>query len=71
MKKSTVVISQDKPVELTSTKFGANINVTAFNVDYIAQREPELVTELYKLYEKAKSLQKKKPIHRFEERFSK
>lgn len=69
MKKTTVTIKEDKPVSLASTAYGSKLNVTAFNIDFIAERDPGIVKEIHSIYERVKTISTKPPQYPFESRF--
>lgn len=54
-----LTVYQDSPISISSTVFGANLNCIAFNADYIGRKNPDLVRELFELYEKCKKLRSK------------
>lgn len=69
MKKTTITIKENNPVSLASTVHGSKLNVTAFNIDFIAERDPEIVKEIHNIYEKVKTISTKPPQYPFESRF--
>lgn len=59
--KSQISIQSDSSTAATSSAMGANINALAFNIDLIAQKNPNLAIEILKLYEKAKAIKPNDP----------
>jgi len=68
-KVTKLTVREDSAVKLASQDTGSNLNITAFNIDYIATRNPKLVQEVYKLYKKVQKVEKLPPTHKFRERF--
>jgi len=54
-----ISVYEDLPTSVSSTAYSANLDCFAFNVGYIAKRNPKLVQELISLYEQCKKLRSK------------
>lgn len=55
-KTTKITVYEDMPTSVSSSLYGANLDCFAFNVGYIAQRNPNLANQLIELYEKCKKL---------------
>ena len=56
-----VAVHEDSPTGIAGTMFRANVNVLAFNLDFIGARKPLLSAELMELYYQAKQLKSDDP----------
>lgn len=65
-----VTVHRDSPVAITSEAYGANVGALAFNLTYIAQRNPELALTLMEVYKQARELRDVEPLDRNDERFT-
>jgi hypothetical protein len=56
-KDTKLTIHEDRSMAITSSAHGANIDAVGFDIVFIAMRNPEIATELMKLYAKANKVQ--------------
>ena len=54
-------IREDRPTALSSSAHGANLDAVAFNLAFIALRNPKLAVELLKLYDRAHQIKENDP----------
>lgn len=54
-----ISVYQDYPTSISSRAYGANLDCFAFNVGFIASKNPRLAEELVELYNKCKKLGEK------------
>lgn len=59
---SKIKVSENFPVGSSSKWLGANVNAFAFNLDFIAQRDPNLAQSLLELADQAMDLFDKEPL---------
>ncbi|MEC3974886.1 hypothetical protein [Amycolatopsis sp. H20-H5] len=52
-----ITVSSDFPTASSSSLHGANLDAIAFNMDFIARRDPQLATELLRVWRKAKQIE--------------
>lgn len=62
-KESQITIKSDKAAGISSRAHGANIDGVAFNLEFIASKNPVLATTIMKLYEEAAALSADDPSH--------
>jgi len=51
-----ITIKPDSPIAISSSALGANINAIGFNIDLIANKNPNLAIAIMSLYEQAKNI---------------
>lgn len=56
VKKTKVTVTEDFPTSISSSIYGANLDVIAFNMSFIAKQKPELVPKIIQVYEVAHKL---------------
>lgn len=54
-----ITVRENYPVSISSSMYGANLNVLAFNMDYIGRINPWLATQVVDLFKQAKKLRRK------------
>lgn len=64
-----VTVRGDYPTSITSVMYGANIDVLAFNHDFIMKRDPALGIQILELYKKARDLADKRPLSKNSSKF--
>lgn len=57
-----ITIKSDKPIAISSSTLGANINALGFNIDLIASKNPNLAIAIMGLYEQAKNIHSDDPV---------
>lgn len=58
MSKTTkVTIYSDRPVSVSSSVNGANVDSICFSMAYIVEKDPKLAKKIIKLFEKAKEIE--------------
>ena len=62
-KATQIVIKSGKPTGLSSRAFGANIDGVAFNLEYIASKNPTLAAQIAKNYKEASEITDSTPKH--------
>lgn len=55
-KVTKVTVREEYPTAISSKMYGANIDVVAFNSDFITERSPMLAVKLMELYKEAAQL---------------
>lgn len=60
-KKSSISIKANKPTGLSSRVYGGNVDAVAFNIDFIASKNPSLAIAILKLYKEASALKEDDP----------
>lgn len=70
-KKTKITIREDYPTAVASEAYGANVGGFAFNVIFIAHRNPELAVKVMDLYEKATALKDEPPLEEDDPKFDK
>ena len=58
-----ITIKSDKPVGLSSRAHGAKLDGVAFNLAFIAAKNPVLATEILRIYKEAAVLSLNDPAH--------
>lgn len=54
-------IREDRPTALSSSAHGANLDAVAFNLIFLALRDPKLAVELLELYDRARHVKENDP----------
>lgn len=62
-KETHIKLKANKATGIASMSGGSNINGIAFNVDFIAEKDPALAVDLLDNYEKASALSPSDPEH--------
>lgn len=52
-KSSQIKVNQDAPTGISSLVHGANVDAVAFNISFIANKNPTLALQIMKLYNEA------------------
>jgi hypothetical protein len=60
-KSTQLTIREDQPTAISSSMHGANVDAMAFNVAFIALKNPKLAVELIKLYNEAHAIKASDP----------
>lgn len=58
IKSTKITIYEDKATGIASSYNGANLNGMAFNLGFIAEKDPELAQLLMDYYERARELER-------------
>jgi hypothetical protein len=58
-----ITIKSDKPTGLSSRAYGAKLDGVAFNLAFIAAKNPTLATEILRSYKEAVALSVNDPAH--------
>lgn len=62
-KKTEIVVKTEKATGVSSRVHGANIDAVAFNIEFIASKNPALAVAVLKLYKEAAAIQEDDPQH--------
>ncbi|HKU18119.1 MAG TPA: hypothetical protein VJP80_02490 [Candidatus Saccharimonadales bacterium] len=58
-----VKVSENSPTGVASRAHGANVDALAFNITFIASRNPNLAVKIMKLYDEARQISADDPPH--------
>ncbi len=61
VKSTKLSVREDRPTAIASSSHNANVNAMAFNIIFIALRNPKLALEVMRLYDEAHKLQENDP----------
>lgn len=62
-KSSELKVNGDKPTGISSSAHGANVNALAFNIDFIASKNPTLALQIMKIYSEARKIHLSDPSY--------
>jgi hypothetical protein len=60
-KSTRVVLREDLPTAITSSRIRANLDTVGFNIGFLLRRRPLLAIEILKLYDQAFSVREEDP----------
>lgn len=62
-KQTEIVVKTGKAIGVSSRVHGANIDAVAFNIEFIASKNPALAVAVLKLYKEATAIKEDDPQH--------
>lgn len=61
LKSSQIKVSENAPTGIVSRVYGGNVDALAFNVGFIAHKNPKLAVEVMGLYDEARKISETDP----------
>lgn len=60
-KTTRILLREDEPASITSSRRGANLDAIVFNMRFLLQKQPSLAVKVTKLYDQARQLRPNDP----------